>query len=489
MIIWPDSNLPLQSQEWAEKVEGEIERIDKRKNSVGSNGSQGPQGPQGPKGDKGERGEAGPEGPAGEPGEQGPEGPQGPVGDTGPRGPKGERGEVGPQGPEGPEGLAGVDGLDGEKGEKGDKGDTGPVGPQGPQGVAGPAGANGSDGEDGEDGLSAYQIAVNLGFQGTEEEWVASLRGASGSPGPAGPAGPAGPQGLNGFSAYQVAVIEGFVGTEEEWLASLVGEGVPAGGLEGQILAKATGDDYDTVWMDNFAPNVELYVKNNTGTTLTKGSVVYITGSDGNNPLIGLADADTEGTSSKTIGFLKQQLATGEHGYVITEGILEGIDTTGATAGAPIWLSSNPGSFVYNTPPAEPAHSVFLGVVIRVQSNNGKIYVKVQNGFELDELHGVKITSPTPGEALVYNGTIWENQTISGGGGLVPGDIPALVSYTHNQIAASNLWTVVHNLNFFPQLTVFDSAGSMVEGAVTHINNTTLTIAFSVAISGTVHLS
>lgn len=74
-------------------------------------------------------------------------------------------------------------------------------------------------------------------------------------------------------------------------------------------------------------------------------------------------------------------------------------------------------------------------------------------------------------------------------GDLVAGDIPALVAYTHNQIVASNLWTIVHNLDFYPQLTVFDSAGSMVEGAVTHTDETTLTIAFSAAISGIAHLS
>jgi hypothetical protein len=167
--------------------------------------------------------------------------------------------------------------------------------------------------------------------------------------------------------------------------------------------------------MDNFAPNVELYVKNSTGTTLNKGQVVYITGSDGNNPLISLADADTEATSSKTIGLLKQTLTNGSHGYVITEGILEGINTNGATAGQPVWLSTTAGAFVYGTPPAEPAHSVYLGVVVRVQQNNGKIYVKVQNGFELTELHGVQITDVTEGQALVYDGSLWVNQTVSGG--------------------------------------------------------------------------
>jgi hypothetical protein len=77
----------------------------------------------------------------------------------------------------------------------------------------------------------------------------------------------------------------------------------------------------------------------------------------------------------------------------------------------------------------------------------------------------------------------------TGPGGLVAGNIPALVSYTHNQSAASTTWTITHGLNFKPNVTVFDSAETMVEGSVTHTSNTSLTITFSAAISGQAHLS
>lgn len=68
-------------------------------------------------------------------------------------------------------------------------------------------------------------------------------------------------------------------------------------------------------------------------------------------------------------------------------------------------------------------------------------------------------------------------------------DIATLVSYTHNQLATSNLWTINHNLNFHPNVTVYDSGGSMVEGTVNHTNAVTLTINFSDPISGKAHLS
>lgn len=93
----------------------------------------------------------------------------------------------------------------------------------------------GGGGEPGPPGLSAYQIAVNNGFVGTEAEWLASLEGPQGPQGMEGPAGEQGPAGAagadgapgapgaDGDSAYQVALDNGFVGTEAEWLASLVG--------------------------------------------------------------------------------------------------------------------------------------------------------------------------------------------------------------------------------------------------------------------------
>ena len=85
-------------------------------------------------------------------------GEQGPMGPTGARGEKGERGETGPQGP------IGQTGPQGAKGEKGDAGAQGPKGETGPQG------------EIGKTGESAYQTAVKLGFKGTEQEWIESLK-------------------------------------------------------------------------------------------------------------------------------------------------------------------------------------------------------------------------------------------------------------------------------------------------------------------------
>ena len=106
----------------------------------------------------------------------------------------------------------------------------------------------------GPQGKSAYQIAVENGFIGNESEWLESLQGAPGQPGVAGPQGPQGiqgpqgeqgiqgpkgndgQQGINGKSAYEVALDNGYVGTESEWLISLKGDVGPIGpqGPQGQ---------------------------------------------------------------------------------------------------------------------------------------------------------------------------------------------------------------------------------------------------------------
>ena len=56
----------------------------------------------------------------------------------------------------------------------------------------------------GDPGKSAYEIAVEHGYEGTEEEWLASLHGADGAQGPQGPQGPQGEQGVSGGMLFPV---------------------------------------------------------------------------------------------------------------------------------------------------------------------------------------------------------------------------------------------------------------------------------------------
>lgn len=171
----------------------------------------------------------------------------------------------------------------------------------------------------------------------------------------------------------------------------------------------------------NSATNAEVirtYVKNTSGSAMTKGQAVYVSGADGTNVTIQLSTASTEAGSSKTLGLLAQDLANNAFGYVIENGLIADIDTSAATAGQTVWLGNTPGSRVYGAPPAEPSHSVYLGVVARSNANNGEILVKVQNGYELDELHDVSAASPSDGDIIQYktSSALWTKASIANAG-------------------------------------------------------------------------
>ncbi|MBO5318982.1 MAG: hypothetical protein J6B01_04130 [Ruminococcus sp.] len=110
---------------------------------------------------------------------------------------------------------------------------------------------SGSNGKDGENGLSAYELAVQEGFTGSLAEWLISLKGADGKDGVNGSDGKDGvdgkdgadgKNGVDGKSAYIIAVEHGFTGTETEWLESLRGaDGNTADNSE--ILARLTAHE------------------------------------------------------------------------------------------------------------------------------------------------------------------------------------------------------------------------------------------------------
>jgi len=168
------------------------------------------------------------------------------------------------------------------------------------------------------------------------------------------------------------------------------------------------------------ASTLRTYVKNSSGSTITKGQAVYVTGADGTNALISLASASADATSSKTLGIAASTMTNNAFGYVIENGQLSNIDTSAATAGSSVWLGVTPGSLVFNSPPAKPNHSVYLGVVTKANPSTGEVLVKVQNGYELNELHDVNAGSPADGQALIWQASTsqWVNGSVSGGVGL-----------------------------------------------------------------------
>ena len=111
-----------------------------------------------------------------------------------------------------------------------------------------------SGGTQGPPGKSAYEIAVENGFEGTEQEWLESLKGEKGD------AGPQGPKGEDGKSAYEIAVENGFEGTEQEWLESLKGQDGKDGtdGKDGVSVVNATSDGVNIIFELSDGSTIEV---------------------------------------------------------------------------------------------------------------------------------------------------------------------------------------------------------------------------------------
>lgn len=173
-------------------------------------------------------------------------------------------------------------------------------------------------------------------------------------------------------------------------------------------------------------------VRNTTGATVTKGTVIYLNGSSGTLPLIAKAQANGEATSTGTYGVVQNDIANNANGYVVVIGNLTGIDTSAYSAGAILWLSPTVAGGYTTTKPSAPNHAVYIGIVTRSSNTQGTIEVKIANGYEIEELHNVSISSVANNEVLVYESasSLWKNKTIPTILGYTPANAANFVPYT-----------------------------------------------------------
>jgi hypothetical protein len=153
------------------------------------------------------------------------------------------------------------------------------------------------------------------------------------------------------------------------------------------------------------------YVVNADSVTINRGQPVYAFGSTGNRMSVKLANNQSDLTSAQTYGLVfSTSIAAGQKGIIIIQGVLDGLNLGGTWAdGDPVYLGASAGA-ITKTKPYAPDHLVYLGVVERANAGNGIMYVRVQNGYELQELHNVSAQTPADGDTLIYNSTngLWE---------------------------------------------------------------------------------
>lgn len=167
------------------------------------------------------------------------------------------------------------------------------------------------------------------------------------------------------------------------------------------------------------AQSLVTTVFNSTGSPIPKFKAVYINGGQGDLPTIALASSNGEGTSSKTYAITYEQIDHMSSGRVIVTGALTGVNTdqfnptapAGNVNGTTLWLSTSGNLTI--TKPSAPYHAVSLGTIVRTHQNAGVVEVKVQNGYELNELHNVKINGVANNDVLVYSSgsQLWESNS------------------------------------------------------------------------------
>lgn len=189
-----------------------------------------------------------------------------------------------------------------------------------------------------------------------------------------------------------------------------------------------------------------VYVTNKTGAQLNKGAIVYVSGANGTHTQVSLAIATGDVTSARTLGWLVDDIANNATGLCCISGYLDGVNTQGVTEGAQLYLSPTVAGGFTATKPGAPDHMVYVGICAKASAGNGRVFVHIQNGAELEELHDVKIISPQNNDLLRYvSGTaLWENvaaTAITVGSAIVSGT----ASYATNANYATTSGTSVYS--------------------------------------------
>jgi hypothetical protein len=174
------------------------------------------------------------------------------------------------------------------------------------------------------------------------------------------------------------------------------------------------------------APNqLFAYVTNDDSVTINKGQPVYAAGAAGNRMSVKLAYNTGDATSAQTVGVVfSSSIAAGQKGFIITQGVISGVNTAAYSPGNQLYLGATAGSLTATKPHA-PNHLVYIGIVERANAGGGQIYVKPQNGYELDEIHDVDLvsTAPVNNDVLVFDTSttpdLWK-----------PKSIPTILGYT-----------------------------------------------------------
>ncbi len=185
-------------------------------------------------------------------------------------------------------------------------------------------------------------------------------------------------------------------------------------GLKGGNVTLQVGQEQVVRVVNKTATNINLLEANY--------QAVRVTGAQGQRLKVDLAQATNDTLSAETIGLVTETINNNQQGFITTSGLVRGINTTGSLQGETwadgdiVYLSPTTAGNITNIKPVAPNHLIIIGYVIHSHITQGSIFVKVDNGYELDELHNVYINPATlaDNDVLQYDSasSLWENKPI-----------------------------------------------------------------------------
>jgi len=131
-------------------------------------------------------------------------------------------------------------------------------------------------------------------------------------------------------------------------------------------------------------------INNRTGSTLAKGTAVYLSGSQGNRITVAKALATSDPTSANTFGIVAESILNNQSGYVITEGLITNINTSALVEDSAVYLSPTVAGGLTSTKPQAPQHNVYIGVCVKSNAGSGELFVSIKNGLEIRAFFGEK---------------------------------------------------------------------------------------------------
>ena len=140
--------------------------------------------------------------------------------------------------------------------------------------------------------------------------------------------------------------------------------------------------------------DLEVSVVNTSGTLIPKGSVVYVNGASGGKPTIALALSNTNNATSTAIGIVKSDIANTSGGTIVTNGVIDKLNTSGFTNGSKVYLSSTVAGGLTVTQPSSPNNVTTIGTVINSNATLGKIFIGISYQYSLDSIVDVSASAP-----------------------------------------------------------------------------------------------